>query len=216
MTEPEKENAKAEQVAEPNGQPSQDLEAGGSEGEEAASPDEPEGPHEREELSKLLDQLQQDLDAEKERTKEVEDRYLRLRAEFDNYRRRTRQEVDDIRARAAEGLAAALLPVVDNLERAAAFGGEGHDPKSLAEGVELVLKQLLMELGKVGVEPIEAAGKPFDPNLHEAVAHEESDESPEGTVIEELQKGYVLNDKVLRPSMVKVAKGRSAEGGEDQ
>src|SRR5690606_34036469 len=122
-----------------------------------------------------------------------------LRAEFDNYRRRTRQEVEEIRARAAEGLVIQLLPVVDNLERAVAAGaGAEQDPKAFVEGVEMVLKQFLLELAKVGVRPVEALGNPFDPNFHEAVMYEESDEGPEGTVIEEFQKGYVLNDKVLR------------------
>jgi len=168
------------------------------------------------ELKERLSQAEAELEKKNGLLKEADERYLRLYAEFDNYRKRARQEIEEIRARAAEGLLRALLPVVDNLERAVAAGaGAGKDPKLLAEGVELVLRQFLQELARAGVSPIEAAGKPFDPNLHEAVAYEESAELPEGTVIEEFQKGYYLNGKVLRPSMVKVAKAQGASGGNE-
>lgn len=161
------------------------------------------------ELKEEIAGLRAELEECKKQVEEGQDRYLRLRAEFDNYRRRTRQEIEEIRANAAEGLAAQLLPVIDNLERAVAAGaGVDQDPKAIVEGVEMVLKQFLLELEKVGVRPVEALGNPFDPNFHEAVMYEESDDAPGGTVIEEFQKGYVLNDKVLRPSMVKVAKAR--------
>lgn len=163
-----------------------------------------------------LERLSAELGEAERRLAESDDRYLRLRAEFDNFRRRTRQEVDDIRSRAAETLAAALLPIVDNLERALASAATAKDVDSLAEGVEMVHRQLLQELAKVGVQPIDAAGKPFDPNFHEAVAEVESDEHAGGTVVLELQKGYMINDKVLRFSMVHVATGRGAEGGEDR
>lgn len=162
-------------------------------------------------------QLTAELEAQKEAYQQLHERFLRLQAEFDNFRRRTRREADEIRQRAAEELAAALLPVVDNLERAtmAAQGTDGA-PKGLVDGVEMVLRQLLMELEKVGVVPIDAEGNPFDPNVHEAVAHEETDEYPDGHVMEVLQKGYLLKDKVLRPSMVKVARSSSEQGGHNQ
>ncbi len=174
----------------------------GEESTDAGAPD-------VEALQERLAALEAELEESKKQVEEADDRYLRLRAEFENFRRRTRQEAEELRARAAEGLAVQLLPVVDNLERAVAAGmGAQQDPKAFADGVEMVLKQFLQELAKVGVSPVEAVGKPFDPNLHEAVMYEESDQGPDGTVIEEFQKGYVLNDKVLRPSMVKVAKAR--------
>lgn len=152
--------------------------------------------------------LQAELEQMQARNKELEEQQLRLRAEFENFRRRTRREAEEQRQWAAANLVSALLPVVDNLERATQMTGEREQaPQSFVDGVDLVRKQLVGELERVGLQAIEAAGQPFDPNLHEAVLHEETDEHPDGHVIEELQRGYVLGDKVLRPSVVKVAKG---------
>lgn len=164
-----------------------------------------------------LEESERLLEAAKEEAAQLRDQYLRLRAEFDNFRKRTRAEVEAIKSRAAEDLVVALLPVIDNLERAvdSAKKTEGA-PKALVDGVEMVLRQFLAELSAVGVSRIEALGTPFDPNLHEAVAYEESDEHPDGLVIEVLRTGYSLNEKVLRPSMVKVAKGRVQEGKRDE
>lgn len=163
-----------------------------------------------------LEEARRALDAAKEEAEHLRDQYLRLRAEFENFRRRTRSEVDAIKARAAEDLVTALLPVIDNLERAtdSARKTEGA-PKALVDGVDMVLRQLLAELAAVGVARIEALGRPFDPNVHEAVAYEEHDDHPDGHVIEVFQTGYSLNEKVLRPSMVKVARARGAQEGEN-
>lgn len=131
-----------------------------------------------------------------------QDKYTRLYAEFQNFRRRTDKEKSDIYAFANEKFAMGLLEVVDNFERAMEHGSEA-DPK-FAEGMQLILKQLQGVLEKNNVEEIEALDKPFDPNYHNAVMTEAA-EAESGTVTKVLQKGYMLNKKVIRPSMVAVA-----------
>lgn len=142
------------------------------------------------------------------RERELSDQYVRLLAEFDNYRRRTRQEMETLRATAAERLLADVLPVIDSLDHAlAAAGGDAAGP--LGQGVKLIRQQLLDVLARHGLAPIEAVGQPFDPNLMEAVAEAEpGDGAPPGYVVEEYRRGYRLHDKVLRPSLVKVAAAR--------
>lgn len=133
----------------------------------------------------------------------LQDRLLRTAAEFDNYRKRVDRERRDLAEYTAADIVSEMLPIVDNLERALAAASES-DP--LRKGVELILKQMLDMLRKRGVKRIEALGTNFDPNFHQAVIHEVSDEHREGEVMEELQRGYLLGDRLLRPSMVKVAK----------
>jgi len=130
--------------------------------------------------------------------------YLRLAADFQNYRRRTEKEKSDIYAFANEKIATELLEVIDNFERAMAARDASADDK-FAEGMELILKQLKGVLDKNHVTEIEAEGKPFDPNFHNAVLTEEAEGAEPGTVTKVLQKGYQLNGKVIRPSMVAVA-----------
>lgn len=161
-------------------------------------------------LRRRVEAAEAALEAAVREKEEYFDRWLRLQAEFDNYRKRTRKEMEESRTRGAEELIVKLLPVIDNLERAIAAGeAAAHSEASgrLVEGVRMVHRQFLTVLEGVGVTPVQAVGNPFDPNLHEAVAYEASDEHPEGTVIEEMQRGYVLGGRVLRPSMVKVAGG---------
>lgn len=136
------------------------------------------------------------------------ERLARAQAEFDNFRKRSRAERDDLIKFAAERLVVQLLPILDNLDRALQAGGGDGDTAVTAwrQGVELTLKQFRSVLEKEGVTPIEALGKPFDPALHEAVMQEETDAAADGTVLQELQKGYQLHGRVIRPSMVKVAK----------
>ena len=132
-------------------------------------------------------------------------KYLRLAADFQNFRRRTEKEKSDIYAFANEKFAMGLLEVMDNFERAMEHAADSSDPK-LAEGMQLILKQLQGVLEKNNVEEIEALGKPFDPNYHNAVMTEAAEEGTESnTVTKVLQKGYMLNKKVIRPSMVAVA-----------
>ena len=137
-----------------------------------------------------------------EKADDLNDRYLRLMAEYQNYRTRTAKEKTDIYAHANEEFACGLLDVIDNFERAMAAKPE--DDK-FAEGMELILKQLQGVLEKNGVKEIEALGKPFDPNFHNAVMTEDAEGAESGTVTKVLQKGYVLNSKVIRPAMVGVA-----------
>ena len=145
-----------------------------------------------------IEDLQRDLAA-------VQDRLLRNAAEFDNYRKRIDRERRDLSEYAASEVLSELLPIIDNLERALLTPGVAeNDP--VRKGVELIHKQMLDVLRKRGVRPIDAAGVMFDPKYHNAVIHEESSEHPDGEVIQELQCGYMLGERLLRPAMVKVAK----------
>jgi len=132
---------------------------------------------------------------------ELYDKHLRTLAEYENYKRRTQKEKDEIYLNAQVDTVASLLPVLDNLERAAAT----EEQSPLAEGVQMVLKQLVETLGKMGVSEIEAVGGAFDPNLHNAVMHVEDEELGENIVAEQFVKGYIMKEKVIRHSMVKVA-----------
>ena len=137
-----------------------------------------------------------------EKADDLNDKYLRLMAEYQNYRTRTAKEKTDIYAHANEEFACGLLDVIDNFERAMDAKPEND---KFAEGMELILKQLQAVLEKNGVKEIEALGKPFDPNFHNAVMTEDAEGVESGTVTKVLQKGYVLNSKVIRPAMVGVA-----------
>jgi molecular chaperone GrpE len=138
---------------------------------------------------------------------ELKDLLLRKSAEFDNFRKRTERERQAVSEAAASDLLAELLPLVDDLERAlkAEPGTEGAE--AYRRGVELIHRQLTETLRKRGVRPIEAVGADFDPYYHQAVAHEPAAGHRDGEVIEEFRRGYMLGERLLRPSMVKVAKG---------
>ena len=133
------------------------------------------------------------------------DRLLRQAAEFDNYRKRTERERREMAQYAAGDLLEALLPVVDDFERALQVEA-GPDAAAYRSGVELIYKQLQDLLAKRGVTPIEAAGKPFDPQFHQAITYEPSPGRAEGEVLEVVRRGYMHGDRLLRPAMVKVAK----------
>lgn len=137
----------------------------------------------------------------KEEYSELYDKYLRLIAEFDNYKKRTQKEKEEIYSLAKTDVVMSLLPVIDNFERAEKFSND----ESVEEGMALIKKQFLEFLKKIGVEEIEAENMPFDPNFHNAVLHEEREDVPENTIVEVLQKGYRLGEKVIRHAMVKVA-----------
>ena len=134
------------------------------------------------------------------------DQLIRLQADFDNFRRRMDREREEIQGRVAERLLSNLLPVFDNLERALAYMPTEGDGKAWRVGVEMTLNGFLEALAGLGVKPIEAVGTRFDPHFHEAVQQVESSE-PEGTVVEEVQRGFIWNDRVLRASLVKVSTG---------
>jgi molecular chaperone GrpE len=135
----------------------------------------------------------------------LQDRLLRTAAEFDNYRKRIDRERREQSESAAAGLLTEILPVVDNLERALQ-APSGPEAAGYRAGVELILRQLVDMLRKRGVTPLEALGADFDPRVHQAVSQETSDAHRDGEVMEELQRGYMLGDRLLRPAMVKVAK----------
>ena len=126
-------------------------------------------------------------------------------AEFDNYRKRTEKEKQTMFETGAKSVIEKILPVVDNFERGLAAIPEGEEKSSFAEGMNMIYKQLMSELEKIEVKPIEAIGKEFDPNLHNAVMHVDDESVGENMVVEELQKGYMYRETVVRYSMVKVA-----------
>ncbi|MGE0446215.1 MAG: nucleotide exchange factor GrpE [Vicinamibacterales bacterium] len=135
----------------------------------------------------------------------LQDRLLRTAAEFDNYRKRMERERADFVAFAAADILGELLPIVDSFERALQAPAP-PEAEAFRTGAELIHRQMLDLLRKRGVKPIETLGADFDPNLHQAVIYEDSPEHRDGEVIAELQKGYLLGDRLLRPAMVKVAK----------
>jgi molecular chaperone GrpE len=135
---------------------------------------------------------------------EREGQYLRLAADFENFRRRKAQELNDRVRYGSEDAARALLPALDNLRRAVDHAPEGTD-NAFLEGVRMTVRQFEDALTSLGVTPIESVGTRFDPSVHEAVAGVESPEVEHDTVVDELQRGYRLHDRVIRPSMVRVA-----------
>ncbi len=134
------------------------------------------------------------------------DRLARLQAEFDNYRKRAARENEDFRAYAVSDAARALLPVIDSF--GLALKNAQAKPEDLRTGVELIYKQLGDVLQKLNVQRVAAQGEPFDPRVHEAIEMVASDEVPDNHVLEELQPGYRIKDRLLRPAMVRVAKGK--------
>ena len=149
-------------------------------------------------------------DAEIEALRKERDQYLdrlaRLQAEFDNFRKRNAREQQDYRDYAIVDALKSFLPILDSLDRAAK--SDATDIDQLRSGVELIDRQFHDALSKLGVQPIAAEGGPFDPNFHQAIQMEETDEAPDNTVIGELQRGYRIKDRLLRPAMVRVAKGK--------
>ena len=156
--------------------------------------------------------LEEQLAAAQEEARKNWDLYLRERADLENFRRRAQKEKEDLARYANENILKELLPVLDNLERALEHarqeGGAGEE--SLRQGVEMTLGLFAKSLEKFGVTPIQAEGAPFDPAWHEAMGQLESADHPANTVVKELQKGYQLNGRLLRPTLVMVAKAPAA------
>lgn len=136
---------------------------------------------------------------------EKEQRFLRAQADFDNFRRRTMKEKEELGQYASMKLIGQLLPVVDNFERAVAAASVNGDFESLAKGVDMIFRQLESTLEQEGLKAMNVVGEPFNPEFHQAIMTVDSDEHEEGIIVEEVQKGYILKDKVLRPAMVKVS-----------
>ena len=179
---------------------SPETEAEAPEAEEAAPEKERKFGRKKEgELKKKLEALKAETEAALAAEK---DKYLRLAAEYDNYRRRSQKEKENTYSDGKADTVLQLLPVYDNLARA--LKAECSDP-NFYKGVEMTMTQLLSIFEKLGVTPIEAEGQPFDPAEHNAVVHVEDESLGENTVVEEFQKGFKLNDKVIRFAMVKVA-----------
>lgn len=142
-----------------------------------------------------------ETEEENEVSEELNNKYLRLAAEYDNFRKRTVKERESLVSDSRNYAVKQLLPVLDNLERAAA---QACTDEAYAQGVVMTVRQWHEVMGKMGITAIDAQSMPFDPNLHNAVMHGEDDSLPENTIVEVFQKGYMSGDKVLRPSMVKV------------
>lgn len=156
-------------------------------------------------MDKDIEALQQEIESLRKNAEETQNSYLRVMADFDNYRKRQREETARLSDYAREQLLLKLLPIVDNFDRSVQAAEAEHSYESLVEGVSLTLRQIHEMLVKEGLEPIEAVGQEFNPELHEALMRVETDEYPENTITDELEKGYTLNGRVIRPSRVMVA-----------
>ena len=152
-----------------------------------------------------LRELEERLKDKEKESHENHDRMLRISAEFENYKKRTAREIDDVRKYANQSLLREMLSVVDHIELALQAASENRPGASLKEGLNLTLKELGRTLEKFKVKPIEAVGKPFNPQYHEAILREECSDAAGNTVLREMQKGYIINDRLLRPSLVVVA-----------
>ena len=172
----------------------------------------PENPQENAEVPSLTDQL---LEKDEE-LHALNDKYLRLAAEFDNYKRRVQRDQQDTIRFANEKLFKDLLPTLDNLERALQSGREQDRIEGLLEGVDLTYKHFLDTLQKMGIKQVSSVGEVFDPAKHQAVGQVESTTIPENVIVDEYQKGYFVHDRILRPAMVTVAKTKEADNGEGQ
>lgn len=155
------------------------------------------------------EELEDKLQETESQARESYDRFLRVSADFENYKKRARREIEEFRKYANESLIKDLLNVIDNLERAIDLSSEEKNEGHITTGVDLTLKELHKILNKFHVKTIESLGKPFDPNFHQAMLQKEVDDHPENTVIEEMQKGYLIYDRLLRPAMVVVSKAKN-------
>jgi molecular chaperone GrpE len=139
----------------------------------------------------------------------LKDTWMRTAADFDNFRKRARRDVDDARRSGREDLLKEILPVFDNLERAVQSAQRATEVKPVADGLTMVIKQFVDVVGRVGITKVKTVGAPFDPTMHEAIQQVETDDHPPGTVVSEVQAGYMQGDRLVRAAMVVVAKPRS-------
>lgn len=162
---------------------------------------------EKEAPSDLIKEMETRIQVLEEEKQQAYDGFLRKSAEFENYKKRKDRETEDFKKFAVERLIKELLPIIDNLERAIVSSREENvENQSLIEGVDLTLKEILKIFEKFHITPIETRDQPFNPAFHQAVMQEETDVHPDGTIIRELQKGYLMHDRLIRPAMVVVAK----------
>ncbi|MFB0846756.1 nucleotide exchange factor GrpE [Paenibacillus oleatilyticus] len=199
----------AEQKEQANGRPETDVETNeqeagatydaGASAEGAADTEQATGQSEaREAVNPEVEEL-------KKQAEDNHQRFLRAQADFDNFRRRTQKEKEEFAKYASFKLIEQLLPVVDNFDRALAASKGSSDYEALAKGIDMIFRQLEQVLTSEGLQKMEAVGQPFNPEHHQAIMQVESDEYEEGIVVEEVQAGYLLKDKVIRPAMVKVS-----------
>lgn len=157
-----------------------------------------------EEIESDADSKDEEIEQLKKDVQEKEEKYLRLYAEFENYKRRIQKENQTMKEYKAQDVLNDILPTIDNIERALQIDGEDEQFKSLKKGVEMVHESLINALKNNGLEKIETEGQQFDPNVHQAVVQDDNPDFESGEITQELQRGYKLKDRVLRPSMVKV------------
>jgi molecular chaperone GrpE len=165
----------------------------------------PHDPHEADQPEEAAAPLEARVAELESALAEARDRYLRLAADFDNYKKRARQDQLETMQHASGDLIGRLLPVLDDLRNVLDHRPQGID-ESWAKGLELSVRKLEEALGTHGLQPIDSVGERFDPKVHEAVGHEESSEHPEDTVVTELRRGYRIRDRVVRPALVKLAR----------
>ena len=147
-----------------------------------------------------------------DKAKEQIDQLLRLKADFENTKKRLEREKQDSIKFANEKLLVEILPIVDNLDRALASLSEGHDPEKVMQGLKLAQQELHEVLEEHGVEQVKGLGEAFDPQIHEAVGVVEAPEQKDGTIVDEVQRGYLLNGRLIRPSRVRIAQNKVAGG----
>jgi len=163
-----------------------------------------------------LKEMEARLESLEQEAKENHDRFLRVSAEFENYKKRAAREMGDFRKFANESFVKAMLPVVDNLDRAIeSSSNDKNTNTSVVEGVNMTLREILKVFEQFGVIPFESLGKTFDPGFHQAVMQEENEDYPDNTVLNELQKGYLIHDRLLRPAMVVVSKKKETPENEE-
>ena len=194
----------AEEKAEEEAVSDKEADAPEKEPEKEQEDDKKDAAQQAPEGKKKLFSKKEKKDPLKEKVEELNDRVMRQMAEFDNFRKRTEKEKAQMFEQGQGNVLEKLLPVIDNFERGLAAVPEAEKDGAFADGMNKIYKQLMTELENLGVTPIEAVGKEFDPNLHNAVMQVESDEYESGVVAQELQKGYMFHDTVLRHSMVGV------------
>jgi len=170
-----------------------------------ASEEAGEGGEDGEDGPSEVDAIREELEGAKKEASEKQDQYLRIMAEFENFKKRVQKESIESRKYANEELLKAMLPVIDNLERALEHGDNDAEDDPMVEGIRMVQKQFLETLTKFGVSQVEAMGEPFDPNFHEAMMQIATDDCPPNTVVTEIAKGYLFNDRLIRPAMVGVS-----------
>ena len=169
----------------------------------------------REEAAEIKRQeLLEKLKETEEEAQKNHDLYMRAYAEMENVKKRGIKEKEELRKYANETLIKEILPVIDNLQKAISHAQNDKNPTGLIEGLELTLGGLITTLEKAGLKEVEAEGKPFDPNFHEAISQQRDDKVASGHVITEIQKGYLLNGRLIRPSMVVVSQGNTNKSKE--